>query len=271
MDLEREDEENKVELRKELVGDIIFNQVDFTYGTRTEVFKQFDLTIEKGKITAIIGESGSGKTTLIGLLQKLYPINGGTISIGDYNIDMLTSQSLRHKIAAVPQQVDLFAGNIVENIAIGEFNPDMERVVSICKNLGLLPFIEQLPANFNTYIGENGATLSGGQKQRLAIARALYREPEILLLDEATSSLDSESEQYVQNTIANLKAEGKTIILIAHRLSTVVNADKIVVLEQGKLIEEGSHDGLFNKEGKYYKMWQQQFPMLMDVPMMEHG
>ncbi len=271
MDLEREDEENKVELRRELVGDILFKDVDFTYGTRTEVFKKFNLHIEKGKITAIIGESGSGKTTLIGLLQKLYPINGGTVAIGDYNIDLLTSQSLRHKIAAVPQQVDLFAGSIVENIAIGEFKPDMERVVNICKNLGLLSFIEQLPANFNTYIGENGATLSGGQKQRLAIVRALYREPEILLLDEATSSLDSESEQYVQNTIARLKAEGKTIILIAHRLSTVVNADKIVVLEQGKLVEEGTHNKLLKNEGKYYNMWKQQFPMMMKNLIMPVG
>lgn len=264
MDLERENEENKVELRKELTGDIVFKDVDFTYGTRTEVFKGFNLKIEKGKITAIIGESGSGKTTLTGLLQKLYAINGGSISIGDYNIEMLTSLSLRHLIAAVPQQVDLFAGNVVENIAIGEFKPDMERVVNICKSLGILKFIEQLPANFNTYIGENGATLSGGQKQRLAIARALYRQPEILLLDEATSSLDSESEKYVQNTITSLKNQGKTIILIAHRLSTVVNADKIVVLEQGKLMEEGNHDKLFNKKGKYYDMWKHQFPMLVE-------
>lgn len=270
MDLERESEENKVALKKELVGDIVFNNVDFTYGTRAEVFKEFSLKIEKGKITAIIGESGSGKTTLIGLLQKLYNINAGSITIGSYNIDMLTSDSLRHKIAAVPQQVDLFAGNVVENIAIGEFNPDMERVVDICKNLGLLTFIEKLPGNFNTYIGENGATLSGGQKQRLAIARAIYRDPEILLLDEATSSLDSESEKFVQNTITELKDQGKTIILIAHRLSTVVNADKIVVLENGKLIEEGTHDELFYKEGKYWGMWKQQFPMIERM-IMEHG
>ncbi len=262
MDLERESEENKIELHKGLVGDIVFNKVCFSYGTRGEVFKDFSLKIEKGKITAIIGESGSGKTTLIGILQKLYPINGGTINVGDYNLDMLTSNSLRHCIAAVPQQLDLFSGNVVENIAIGDFKPDMEKVMGICKQLGILPFIEKLPANFNTYIGENGATLSGGQKQRLAIARALYRDPEILLLDEATSSLDSESESYVQKTIQEIKGQGKTIILIAHRLSSVVNADKIVLLEQGKLIEEGTHEVLFNQEGKYYQIWKQQFPHL---------
>jgi len=260
MDLERESEENKMQLRKGLVGNIVFKDVSFTYGTRAEVFKDFSMEIEKGKITAIIGESGSGKTTLIALLQKLYTINSGSINIGDYNINMLTNHSLRHIVSVVPQQLDLFSGNVLENIALGDFEPDMERVVNFCKDLGILPFIESLPANFSTYIGENGATLSGGQKQRLAIARALYREPEILLLDEATSALDTESEKYVQNTIKKLRNEGKTIVIIAHRLSTVVNADKIVVLEQGKLIEEGNHDYLYNKKGKYYQLWQQQFP-----------
>lgn len=261
MDLERESEENKMELRDELVGNIVFKDISFTYGTRAEVFKNFSLEIEKGKITAVIGESGSGKTTLIALLQKLYTINSGSINIGDYNINMLTNYSLRHIVSVVPQQLDLFSGNVLENIALGDFEPDMERVVNICKELGILPFIESLPANFSTYIGENGATLSGGQKQRLAIARALYRKPEILLLDEATSALDTESEKYVQNTIKRLREEGKTIIIIAHRLSTVINADKIVVLEQGKLIEEGNHDYLYNKQGKYYNLWQQQFPV----------
>ena len=265
MDLERESEENKMQLRSGLVGNIVFKDVSFTYGTRAEVFSDFSLAIEKGKITAIIGESGSGKTTLIGLLQKLYTINSGSITIGDYNINMLTNHSLRHIVSVVPQQLDLFSGNVLENIALGDFEPDMERVVNICKELGILPFIESLPGNFSTYIGENGATLSGGQKQRLAIARALYREPEILLLDEATSALDSESEKYVQNTIKGLREEGKTIIIIAHRLSTVQNADKIVVLEQGKLIEEGNHDELYNKKGKYYNLWQQQFPIFNNI------
>ena len=125
----------------------------------------------------------------------------------------------------------------------------------------MIDFIEKLPAGFETYIGENGATLSGGQKQRLAIARALYKRPEILIPDEATSSLDSESESYVQQTIQKLKEEGKTILIIAHRLSTVVNADKIVLLENGKLIEEGTHDELYQKKAKYFDLWQKQFPV----------
>jgi ATP-binding cassette subfamily B protein len=157
----------------------------------------------------------------------------------------------------------LFAGNVIENIAVGEFHPDMERILSICNQLGILSFIEKLPAGFETYLGENGASISGGQKQRLAIARALYKNPEVLLLDEATSSLDPESESYVQKTIDQLKSEGKTIIVIAHRLSTVMEADKIVVLENGQLIEEGTHFELYQKQGKYFQMWQKQMPLTM--------
>lgn len=265
MDLERESDENKIELRKEFLGDIRFENVSFSYGTRVDVFKDFNLNIPKGMMTGIIGESGSGKTTLAGLLLKLYPLNSGAIFIGDYNIDYFTNTSMRSVISSVPQKLDLFAGNIIENIAIGEFHPDMERVLSVCKQLGILEFIEKLPAGFNTYIGENGATLSGGQKQRLAIARALYREPEILILDEATSSLDSESEHFVQKTIEELIGTGKTIIIIAHRLSTVMKADKIVVLEEGKMIEEGTHQQLYQNKGKYHQMWQKQMPMLKDV------
>jgi len=263
MDLEREDDEDKIQLRKDLVGDIRFEKIKFCYGTRVDVFDNFSMVLPKGKLTAIIGESGSGKTTLAHLLQKLYPLNDGSIYIGEYNINYFTNHSLRQLIASVPQKLDLFAGNVIENIAIGEFNPDMERILSICNQLGISSFIEKLPAGFETYLGENGASISGGQKQRLAIARALYKNPEVLLLDEATSSLDPESESYVQKTIDQLKSEGKTIIVIAHRLSTVMEADKIVVLENGQLIEEGTHFELYQKQGKYFQMWQKQMPLTM--------
>jgi len=260
MDLERESEENKIELRKDLLGDIRFENISFSYGTRVDVFEKFDLNIIKGQLTAIIGESGSGKTTLAALVQKLYTLNEGSIYIGQHNIDYFNNESLRQIVASVPQKLDLFAGNVVENIAVGEFSPDMEKIIDVCNQLGILKFIEALPNGFNSYLGENGASLSGGQKQRLAIARALYRNPEVLILDEATSSLDSESESFVQATIERLKQEGKTIIVIAHRLSTVMNADKIVVLENGQLIEKGTHDQLYEQQGKYYTMWQKQMP-----------
>ena len=265
MDLERESDDNKIELRQELLGDIRFENVSFSYGTRVEVFKDLNLTIPKGRMTAVIGESGSGKTTLAALLLKLYPINNGTIYIGDHNINYFTNSSMRSVISSVPQKTDLFAGNIIENIAIGEFHPDMERILKICRLLGILSFIEKLPAGFDTYIGENGATLSGGQKQRLAIARALYINPDVLILDEATSSLDSESEYFVKKALEGLLGKGKTVIVIAHRLSTVMNADKIVLLENGLLIEEGTHTELYHKKGKYYQMWQRQIPVLSDV------
>ncbi|MDR0573669.1 MAG: peptidase domain-containing ABC transporter [Tannerella sp.] len=260
MDLQREENENKIELTKDNFGDIVFENVSFSYGTRVDVFEDFNLTIKKGQLTAIIGESGSGKTTLAALLQKLYPLKSGRILIGENNIEYFDNQSIRRVIASVPQQLNLFAGNVVENIALGDFQPDFQRIVTICADLGMLSFIEKLSSGFSTYIGENGAQLSGGQKQRLAIARVLYKDPEILIFDEATSSLDSESEQYVKDMILNLKKQRKTIIMIAHRLSTVIDADKIVILENGCLIEEGTHLSLYQPGTRYFDMWNKQMP-----------
>ncbi|WP_282017242.1 peptidase domain-containing ABC transporter [Salegentibacter mishustinae] len=262
MDLEREEGENKMKLEKDKIGDIEFKNVSFRYGSRVEVFNKFNLAIPQGKITAIVGESGSGKSTLISLLQNIYPIQDGKITIGNSDLRYIENESLRNLVAVVPQKIHLFAGNVIENIAVGEFEPDMERVIEICRTIGIMDFIEKLPNSFGTYLGENGASLSGGQKQRIAIARALYKEPEVLVLDEATSSLDSTSENYIQKAIQSLRDQNKTIVLIAHRLSTVINADKIVVLEEGKVIEEGSHTNLFEEKGRYYQLWQQQMPVL---------
>lgn len=259
MDLEREATENKIELTPQMIGDITFRQMSFRYGSRVQVFENLSLTIPKGKVTAVVGESGSGKSTLLSLLQNMYPLQNGSIHIGDYDIKHISNESLRQLVSVVPQQVDLFAGNVIDNIAVGEYQPDMQRVVGICHLLGIAEFIEKLPNGFHTYLGENGASLSGGQKQRLAIARALYRNPQIIILDEATSSLDSMSERAVQHTIEKLREAGKTIIIIAHRLSTIMNADKIMVIEEGKLIEEGNHQTLLANHNAYYRLWASQY------------
>ncbi|MES2828615.1 MAG: peptidase domain-containing ABC transporter [Bacteroidota bacterium] len=260
MDLDQEPVENRSDLTPDMIGNIQFRDVHFRYGTRVSVFEGLNLELKRGQITAIVGESGSGKTTLLSLMQNLYTIDSGSIYIGSYDIKYITNVSLRKMVGVVPQDVHLFAGNVIENIAIGDLEPDMKRIVQICTDLEIMEFIERLPAGFNTFLGENGTNLSGGQRQRIAIARALYRNPEILILDEATSSLDTESEQHVQNAINLLREQQKTIIIIAHRLSTIMNADKISVLKTGKLIEEGTHTELLKAEGQYAMMWNKQFP-----------
>ena len=263
MDLEREqDDSQKIELEPDMIGDITFENVSFRYGSRKEVFKGLNLKIEKGKTTAVIGESGSGKTTLISLLQHIYPIQSGQIRIGEYDIAQISNRSLRRRVGTVPQQIELFAGTIIENIAVGDLQPDMKRIVDLVEQLGLKNFIERLPNGYMTYIGEHGASLSGGERQRIAIARALYKEPEILIFDEATSSLDSISEKHVKQTLDALAKRGKTVIVIAHRLSTVKNADRIVVLDKGQVAETGTHKELFNSGGIYSRLWNEQFDQL---------
>ena len=257
-DLEIEDEANKIEFKPEMVNDIYFENVKFRYGTRVDVFDSLNLTIKKGDITAIVGESGSGKTTLISLLQNLYPLQAGHIRIGRYDLRHLTNQSLRRIVSVVPQRIDLFSGNVVDNIAVGDYNPDMNRVIEVCDKLGMTKFIEQLPHGFNTYLGENGATLSGGQQQRIAIARALYRNPEILILDEATSSLDSLAETFVQNTLRLLREESKTVIVIAHRLSTINLAQRVIVLDKGLVVQDGTLPELSVIDGPFRRMWMHQ-------------
>jgi ATP-binding cassette, subfamily C, bacteriocin exporter len=262
-DLETESDTNKIELKPEMVNDINFENVKFRYGTRVEVFDSLNLTIKKGEITAVVGESGSGKTTLVSLLQNLYSLQAGHIKIGRYDLRHLTNHSLRKIVSVVPQKIDLFSGNVVDNIAVGDFNPDMTRVIEICDRLGMTKFIEQLPHGFTTYLGENGATLSGGQQQRIAIARAIYRNPKILILDEATSSLDSMAETCVQNTIRFLHEESITVIVIAHRLSTINLAQRVIMLEKGLVVQDGSLEELSVIDGPFRRMWMHQ---TIDIP-----
>lgn len=256
IDLETESSnENKIELTPELIGDINFTNVTFRYGTRTTVFEALNLNIKNGVSTAIVGESGSGKSTLLSLLQNLYPLKEGNITIGGLDLQHISNRSLRQMVGVVPQQIDLFSGTITDNIAVGDYEPDMQKVFHLSKMLGIDEFVEKLPNTYNSIVSEQGVNLSGGQRQRLAIARALYRNPEILILDEATSSLDPASEQKVQDTLHWFKAQNKTVIIIAHRLTTIKNCDKILVLHKGKLIEEGSHADLLQSNGHYKQLW----------------
>lgn len=258
MDLEREETENKIELTKENLGDIKFENVSFRYGSRMEVFKNFNAIFKKNQTTAIVGESGNGKTTLISLLQNLYPVKEGKICIGENDLKFIHYQSLRKIVGVIPQQLNLFSGNIIENIALGESFPNIQRILELSKQLGIYEFVEKLPNGFETQIGENGAMLSGGQKQRIAIARALYKNPEILLMDEATASLDTHSEKMVKEVIDNFKSLGKTIIVIAHRLSTIASADTILVMKNGSIVESGNHFDLLEQKTEYYNLWNKQ-------------
>jgi ATP-binding cassette subfamily B protein len=167
----------------------------------------------------------------------------------------------------VQQQLNIFSGTVAENIATGDEEPDMRRMEGICSKLGILGFIEQLPDGFGTRLGEKGVSLSGGQKQRIAIARSLYRSPRILILDEAMSNLDAESEAIVQKVLHDLRDRGLTVLMITHRLSSLAGADKIVVLDKGRVVEQGTHQDLYNRAGKYYRLWQKQIPAFFNCVM----
>ena len=212
-------------------GDLVFENVHFSYGPGAFVFNGQDIRLPMGRITAVIGESGSGKSTLLSLIQKLYIPDGGKIMIGDIDIQHLSTRILRKKIAAVQQHIDLFEGDFIYNIALGEDEPDMDRIYEICDRLGLQSFIDQLPDRYQTIIREQGLNLSGGQKQRIGIARAIYKDPQILILDEATSALDATSEKKVLDTLRWFYNQEKTIIVIAHRLSTIRQCDSIIFLK----------------------------------------
>lgn len=260
MDLESEERTGLSLKQVHYRGDILFKDVCFRYGSQEQLFSYLNLKIPGGKITAIIGESGSGKSSLVNIIQKLYPIQQGLVSVCGTELAYHDTASLREHIAVVPQEIHLFSGNVTDNIAVGDPDPSMEAILQLCETLGLLDFIEALPQGFDTQLGENGALLSGGQKQRLAIARALYKDPEVLILDEATSSLDSRAEYFIQKAVEQFRNRHKTVIMIAHRLSTVSRADKIIVLAGGRVAEEGCHKELFLKKGHYYQLWQKQLP-----------
>lgn len=205
------------------------------------------------KKVALIGKSGSGKTTLIRLIMRFFDYEKGNILINDRDIKKINKQSLRNCIGYVSQDSFFFSGTILENINVHNFN-SLEKVIEVCKRVSIHEFITSLPNGYNTQISENGRNFSGGQRQRLALARALLLNPEILILDEATSNLDVETELEIDRLLSDLKKE-MTIIMIAHRLSTISRCDYILFLENGNLVESGTHNELLSKKGRYYDLW----------------
>lgn len=251
-----------IENAKKLIastGKIQFKEVVFNYSdsNSSNLFDNFNLTINSGEKIGLIGHSGGGKSTITKLLLRLMDVNSGSILIDDQNIANITQSSLRNQISYVPQEPLLFHRTISENIKYGRSDALDGDIITASKHAHAHEFIEDLPNGYNTPVGERGVKLSGGQKQRIAIARAMLKDAPILVLDEATSALDSESETLIQDALWKLM-EGRTTLVIAHRLSTIQKMDKIIVLDKGKIIEEGSHKELLAKNGVYTKLWKHQ-------------
>jgi ATP-binding cassette, subfamily B, bacterial len=239
-------------------GKVEYRRVSFAYKPNEPVLSNISLIAFPGEAVALVGASGSGKTTFVNLLPRFYDPQHGDIYIDGVNIRDVTLNSLRRQIGIVPQETTMFSGTIAENIAFGQESFDMQAVENAAKIANAHQFISQMPDGYYTVVGERGVNLSGGQRQRIAIARAVLLNPRILILDEATSALDSESEALVQEALERLM-EGRTVFVIAHRLSTVRKSDRILVLEKGQIVESGTHEELLNLQGRYGKLYTKQF------------
>ncbi|MFM1582160.1 peptidase domain-containing ABC transporter [Helcococcus bovis] len=254
MDLKREDENIEHKIKNiDLKKDINFDDLSFAYGSRPNLLNNFNLNIKQGEKFAFVGDSGAGKSTIVKLLLKFIEPNAGKISIGEYDLSDIDSYFLRNKIAYIPQEIELFSGTIMENLKIGNQNASYEEIISVCKMVGIHNTIDRLQNKYMSYIEEKGGNLSGGEKQRLAIARALLSDSDIYIFDEATSNLDSFSEKIIQDLIFN-KIKNKTVIIIAHRISTIVNCDRICLIKSGQIKELGTHEELYSLGREYHDM-----------------
>ena len=240
-------------------AEIRFENVSFDYDVRRTIIKNISFTVPNGKKVAIVGPTGAGKSTISRLLFKFYDPKEGNIFINNTNVNKISQNSLRKIIGVVPQDTVLFNDTIYYNIAYGNTSATKEEVISAAQNADIHDFITILPDGYETIVGERGLKLSGGEKQRVAIARTILKNPKIFFFDEATSALDTSTEKEIQKNLENV-SKGKTTLIIAHRLSTAANADNIIVLDQGTIIEQGTHESLLLEKGKYFEMWGKQKP-----------
>lgn len=239
-------------------GNVSFNNVSFAYNTDEPILDNVSFSATPGQVVALVGPSGAGKSTVASLLPRFYDVTGGSIVIDGLDIREVTMESLREQVGIVPQETMLFNGSVYDNILYGRLDATEEEVMAASKAANAHNFITELPNGYDTQLGDRGVNISGGQRQRIAIARAILKNPQILILDEATSALDTESERVVQEALDRLMV-GRTSFVIAHRLSTIKNADKILVMEKGKIVEEGNHDELMAKDGLYAHLYQIQY------------
>jgi len=249
-----EDKPNAIDLPT-IRGEIEFQNVSFGYEPDKDVLHDINLTVNPGETVAIVGQTGSGKSSLVSLTDRFYEIDKGKLTIDGQDVRDVTQQSLRRQIAIVPQDPILFTGTIEENIKYGKMNATREQMVEVSKMVGAHSFISRLEKGYETPVGQRGMSLSAGQRQLVCLARAILADPRILILDEATSNVDTHTERIMQRALKKL-TKGRTCLTIAHRLSTVTGADRIIVLDKGKIVEEGSHKALLARQGLYYKMFQ---------------
>jgi ABC-type bacteriocin transporter len=260
MDLEHENfSDQSVSVEQLKNNSVVFSNVHFQFPNQLFHLKDLNLTTHGGKISAFVGESGSGKSTLFALIQKIYEIDKGKILISSNNLKTISKDTVRSHICLVPQKIKLFNDTILQNIVLDEDELDIAKINRIIDSIGMRPFIDSLPQGINTWVSEDGSNFSGGEKQKIAIARALYREPKIILLDEASSALDSASENYLKNTTIKLRNEKVNVMLIAHRLSSIIHADQIFVLKNGEIVEHGDHKSLLNNKAEYFRLWNLQY------------
>ena len=255
--------ENPVRM-PEMKGDIEMKSVSFEYEPGRPIIKDLSFSVKAGHMVGIVGKTGAGKSTIVNLMARLYDVQSGSITIDGVNVKDIATEDMRRNIGIVSQEIYLFIGTIADNIRYAKPGATMEEVINAAKTASAHEFIMRLPDGYETRIGAGGQDLSGGEKQRLSIARTVIQNPKILILDEATASMDTETERNIQEALSKLQ-EGRTTLAIAHRLSTLRDADVLAVIDGGKMIEYGTHDELIRKKGEYYKLYMLQFEAVKHI------